>query len=70
LPDSFPSQALSSSGVVSTWRPWRRTGIPSDAHLWTTDVGSPKNAAIWLQPVSGCGSVFLAARFFARFGII
>src|ERR1700756_1857654 len=51
LPDSLPSQALSSLGVVSTYRPCRRTGIPSDAQRWTTEVGSPKKAAICCQPV-------------------
>jgi len=50
FPDSFPSQAFSSWGVVLTNRPWHRTGIPSDAHRWTTEVGSPKKAATCCQP--------------------
>jgi hypothetical protein len=70
LPDSFPSQALSSSGVVSTYRPCRRTGIPSDAQRWTTDAGSPKKAAICCQPVSVSGRVSGASCFFARCGMI
>jgi hypothetical protein len=50
LPDSFPSQALSSSGVVSTYRPCRRTGIPSDAQRWTTEAGSPKRPRFAANP--------------------
>jgi hypothetical protein len=43
--------------VVLTNRPCRRTGIPSDAHLCTTEVGSPRKAAICCQPLSSSGVV-------------
>jgi hypothetical protein len=69
LPDSLPSQAFNSSGVVVTNLIWRRTGIPSDAHRWTTEADWPKNATICCQPVRASASTFNAARFFARFGI-
>src|SRR5579864_9304359 len=39
LPDSFPSHAFNSVGVVVTKRPSRRTGIPSDAQRCTTAAG-------------------------------
>jgi hypothetical protein len=67
LPDSLPSHAFNSSGVVVTNRPWRRTGIPSEAQRWTTAAGWPKKAEICFQPVRASASTFDAACFFARF---
>jgi hypothetical protein len=56
-----------SSGVVLTNRPWRRTGIPSDAHRWTTEAGWPKKAAMFCQPVSASNSFLGVSRFLTRF---
>jgi hypothetical protein len=46
LPDSFPSQALSSLGRGAYEPSLLPTGIPSYAQPWTSDVGSSKKAAI------------------------
>ena len=65
LPDSLPSQAFNSSGVVVTKRPWLRSGIPSAAQRCTTEVGSPRNVAICCQPVSASGGGVFERRFFS-----
>src|ERR1700756_4337728 len=52
LPDSLPIHSFNSCAVVLTNRPCRRRGIPSDAHLCTMEVGSPRKAAICCHPLS------------------
>jgi len=69
LPDSLPSQAfLNASGVVVTNRPWRRTGIPSEAQR-LNDGSRMAQESSYLLPVRESDSIFDAACFFTRFAI-
>ena len=64
LPDSLPSQEFSSSEVVAMKRPWRRTGIPSEAQRLTTETGSPRKVAICCQPLRITGFDWLCPERF------
>jgi hypothetical protein len=50
LPDSFPEPSVEFVRRGFNVTALLRTGIPSDDHRWTTDRGSPKNAAIAASP--------------------